>query len=55
MRYPDKVVIVTGGSRGIGEGCVRAFVEAGSKVVFCSNNAAEGKKLEGDLSRARLF
>ncbi|HET6897835.1 MAG TPA: SDR family NAD(P)-dependent oxidoreductase, partial [Vicinamibacteria bacterium] len=35
MRYEGKVVIVTGGTKGIGEGCVRAFVEAGSKVVFC--------------------
>jgi len=25
LRYKDKVVIVTGGSKGIGEGCVRVF------------------------------
>ena len=25
LRYKDKVTIVTGGSRGIGEGCVRVF------------------------------
>ena len=25
LRYKDKVVIVTGGSQGIGEGCVRVF------------------------------
>lgn len=25
QRYKDKVVIVTGGSKGIGEGCVRVF------------------------------
>ena len=36
MDYQDKVVIVTGGSKGIGEGCVRVFVEAGAKVVFCA-------------------
>ena len=29
-RYDDKVVIVTGGSMGIGEGCVRAFHAAGA-------------------------
>ena len=25
LRYPDKVTIVTGGTKGIGEGCVRVF------------------------------
>ena len=25
LRYKDKVTIVTGGSKGIGEGCVRVF------------------------------
>lgn len=25
LRYKDKVVVVTGGSKGIGEGCVRVF------------------------------
>ena len=38
-RYTDKVVIVTGGSRGIGEGCVRTFSEAGANVVFCGLEA----------------
>lgn len=34
LSLPDKVVIITGGSRGIGAACVRLFVEAGAKVVF---------------------
>ncbi|MEK6322163.1 MAG: SDR family oxidoreductase [Acidobacteriota bacterium] len=42
MRYADRVVIVTGGSSGIGEGCAHEFVKAGSKVVVCSNDAEEG-------------
>jgi NAD(P)-dependent dehydrogenase (short-subunit alcohol dehydrogenase family) len=49
VRYQDRVVIVTGGSRGIGEGCVRVFVEAGARVVFCARNEAEGRALEGEL------
>ena len=42
LRYADRVVIVTGGSRGIGRGCAEVFVGAGAKVVICSNAEAEG-------------
>ena len=49
MRYENKVAVITGGSQGIGEGCVRAFVEAGAKVVFCSIDAAGGKRLAAEL------
>ncbi len=51
MRYKDKVVVVTGGSKGIGLGCVKAFVEeGGSSVVFCARNAAEGKAVETEVN-----
>jgi len=46
MNYEGKVTIVTGGSHGIGEGCVRVFAEAGSTVVFCSRGEKDGKALE---------
>lgn len=49
-RYQDKVVIVTGGSKGIGEGCVRVFVEAGAKVSFCARGEADGLKLQQELN-----
>jgi NAD(P)-dependent dehydrogenase (short-subunit alcohol dehydrogenase family) len=51
MRYQDKVVIVTGGSRGIGEGCVRVFAGAGAKVVFCSRSVDEGERLAAEVNR----
>jgi NAD(P)-dependent dehydrogenase (short-subunit alcohol dehydrogenase family) len=50
MRYQDKVVIVTGGSKGIGEGCVRVFAEAGARVVFCARNQAAGDALAREVS-----
>eukprot|EP00928_Gymnodinium_smaydae_P090243 TRINITY_DN7406_c0_g1_i2.p1 TRINITY_DN7406_c0_g1~~TRINITY_DN7406_c0_g1_i2.p1 ORF type:complete len:317 (-),score=76.82 TRINITY_DN7406_c0_g1_i2:152-1102(-) len=49
-RYADKVVIITGGGRGIGEGCVRTFFEAGSNVVMCDRNA-EASKLADTLNK----
>ncbi|XP_044137468.1 17-beta-hydroxysteroid dehydrogenase 14 [Bufo gargarizans] len=36
LRYNNKVVIVTGGTKGIGEATVRVFVNNGASVVFCS-------------------
>jgi NAD(P)-dependent dehydrogenase (short-subunit alcohol dehydrogenase family) len=52
MRYENKVVVITGGSRGIGEGCVRAFVGAGAKAVFCSVDGARGPLLAAELNEA---
>jgi NAD(P)-dependent dehydrogenase (short-subunit alcohol dehydrogenase family) len=50
MRYEGKVTIVTGGSHGIGEGCVRVFADAGATVVFCSRGEHEGRALEAELN-----
>ena len=50
MRYANKVVIITGGSKGIGKGCVEAFVAAGAKVVFCARHETEGRELAAELT-----
>jgi NAD(P)-dependent dehydrogenase (short-subunit alcohol dehydrogenase family) len=50
MRYPEKVVIVTGGSKGIGEGCVRVFVAAGARVVFCARHDTDGNRLAREVN-----
>jgi len=42
LRYADRIVLITGGSSGIGKGCAVEFVKAGATVVFCSNREDEG-------------
>jgi NAD(P)-dependent dehydrogenase (short-subunit alcohol dehydrogenase family) len=38
LELKDKVVIVTGGGRGVGRGITRRFLEAGAEVVICGRN-----------------
>jgi 3-oxoacyl-[acyl-carrier protein] reductase len=49
MNLADKRIIVTGGSQGIGEAAVRAYVHAGAKVfsldINCELGAAVAKKI----------
>jgi NAD(P)-dependent dehydrogenase (short-subunit alcohol dehydrogenase family) len=50
-RYAGKVTIVTGGSKGIGLGCVKVFVErGGAHVVFCARHEAEGRAVEAEMN-----
>ena len=42
LQLESKVVIVTGGNKGIGEGISRAFAEEGAKVVVFGRNQEEG-------------
>ncbi len=46
-----KVVVVTGGSRGIGEMIARAYVENGAKVYISARNAAVCDGLAAELSK----
>jgi NAD(P)-dependent dehydrogenase (short-subunit alcohol dehydrogenase family) len=39
--FSNQVVVVTGGSRGVGAGIVEAFVASGANVVTCGRNEAE--------------
>ncbi|XP_077171723.1 L-fucose dehydrogenase-like isoform X2 [Paroedura picta] len=51
LRYPGKVVIVTGGTSGIGLATVREFVRQGANVVFCSRacGAEKGQTIQREL------
>ena len=39
--FSERVVVVTGGSRGVGAGIVAVFAGAGAHVVTCGRHAAE--------------
>lgn len=48
----DKVILVTGGTSGIGEGCARHFASLGAKVVIASNQQDRGVEMEAQLRDA---
>jgi 3-oxoacyl-[acyl-carrier protein] reductase len=53
MTLAGKVVVVTGGSRGIGRACVLRAVALGARVVFCSRaNDAHSRDVEAAAAEA---
>ncbi len=49
--FEGRVVIVTGGSKGIGEGCARAFVGAGASVVICARGKEAGVAVAAEMTQ----
>jgi len=50
LNLQDKVVIVTGGAKGIGEGITRAFAREGAVACIFGRNPEEGRKLVDDCA-----
>jgi len=50
FNFYGKTVIITGGSTGIGEGCVRVFAGAGANVAYCARDKERGRALLKELS-----
>lgn len=46
MSVKNKVVIVTGGTKGIGNGCARVIGQRGGKIVYCCPHEDEGHASE---------
>ena len=55
MNLQDKVVLVTGGTSGIGAACARQFVSLGAKVVLASNQPSEGEAMQSELGENAHF
>ncbi len=52
MGISDKVILVTGGTSGIGEACGRHFAALGARAVLVSNQRDRGEALEKELRAA---
>lgn len=50
MQFEGRCVIVTGGSKGIGEGCARVFCREGALVSILARGAEAGEKLAAELN-----
>jgi NAD(P)-dependent dehydrogenase (short-subunit alcohol dehydrogenase family) len=51
-RFENKVVIVTGGTSGIGRAASLQFAAEGGKIAFCGRNIERGKRVEDEIREA---
>ncbi len=55
QRLAGRVVIVSGGTRGMGEAVVRGIIRHGGKAAFGGRDEAAGRKIAQDLGGNALF
>jgi len=49
MKLKNKIILVTGGSKGIGRGISKVFLDEGANVIICARNEEELKNVENEL------
>ncbi len=52
MRFQDKVVVVTGSTKGIGVACAHEFANEGARVMVTGRTAALGEQVAADIRQA---
>jgi len=52
LQLKDKVVLITGGAKGIGEAISRGCVREGAIPVFVDHDKEAGARLQGELQNA---
>jgi len=53
MRLQNKVALITGASRGLGQAIAKAYGAEGAKVVLCAREAEALKRASNELREAR--
>ncbi|HWL08798.1 MAG TPA: SDR family NAD(P)-dependent oxidoreductase, partial [Planctomicrobium sp.] len=52
MRFENRTVIITGGSKGIGAGCVRVFHKEGGNIAILDIDEDAGHQLAKELNHS---
>jgi 3-hydroxyacyl-CoA dehydrogenase / 3-hydroxy-2-methylbutyryl-CoA dehydrogenase len=55
MKIAGKVAVVTGGSSGIGQAVVRAFIEKGGRAAIFDLNEVSGQAMVRELGAAAIL